>query len=338
MATKILHKNLTVILLVLVGFMIHSMFLNAGNLEPPAPPGSTMKTLDEVKPGYAIEGSTRSVSTLAIRNPGYYYLSGNRIANTTGILIESDDVTVDLMGFTLSGQLRAGSEQAGIHLNGRKNVEIRNGTIKDFYWGIREESVNSRGIRIINVRTVNNAYRGIELEGYAHLVRDCTAAENAKDGIWVESGCMVADNMVYGNGHSTNQPHGIHAGDGCVVIGNLAYDNNRLALKDTYSYAIWTGKGCRVSDNVAYYNGYASPGYHTWGIAVSNGGSMVGNVAFENGLLATNPWNADGSVRGIRAGWDGLVDQNAAYENNTDNDGENWEMGPQCVQGVNAGL
>ncbi len=48
MAKKLLNKNLMVILLVLVGFMGYSFLTRAGNLNPPASPAPTMKTLDEI--------------------------------------------------------------------------------------------------------------------------------------------------------------------------------------------------------------------------------------------------------------------------------------------------
>ncbi len=48
MAKKIVNANLTVILLVLVGFMAYNMLANAGSLDPTTGPASTMKTLDEI--------------------------------------------------------------------------------------------------------------------------------------------------------------------------------------------------------------------------------------------------------------------------------------------------
>ncbi len=48
MAKKLLNKNLTVTLLVLVGLMGYSLLTKAGNLNPPASPAPTMKTLDEI--------------------------------------------------------------------------------------------------------------------------------------------------------------------------------------------------------------------------------------------------------------------------------------------------
>ncbi len=48
MAKKLLNRNLMVILLVLVGLMGYSFLTKAGNLNPPASPASTMKTLDEI--------------------------------------------------------------------------------------------------------------------------------------------------------------------------------------------------------------------------------------------------------------------------------------------------
>ena len=68
-----------------------------------------------------------------INQPGSYYLSRNltMTADSNGITVKADNVTIDLMGFTLKG--RGTGEKDGITMNGRSNVEVRNGTVEN--WG-----------------------------------------------------------------------------------------------------------------------------------------------------------------------------------------------------------
>ena len=70
-------------------------------------------------------------------------------------------------------------------MSGRKNVEIKNGTVRGFTsTGIYESSsANAGEHRIINVRTISNSGPGINLRGHGHLVRECTSAENSGHGI-----------------------------------------------------------------------------------------------------------------------------------------------------------
>ncbi len=67
-----------------------------------------------------------------INASGFYCLSANLTSSGGGITVYVDDVTIDLMGF----RLRGNTSNYGINLNGRKNVEIRNGSVIGWGTGI----------------------------------------------------------------------------------------------------------------------------------------------------------------------------------------------------------
>lgn len=107
---------------------------------------------------------------------GLYYLGGNLNGR---IYIESSNVTLDLMGFTMSGS-GAGSGN-GITISGvLHNVEIRNGTVRNFVDGIGAYFVDPPEMchRVINVRLIGNTGKGISLAGSGHVIKGCTAYDN----------------------------------------------------------------------------------------------------------------------------------------------------------------
>lgn len=143
---------------------------------------------------------TKITGPCVISAPGSYYLANNISSNDYyNIIVESDDVTLDLMGYSINGRGLGGTPNGvGILIKGRKNVEIRNGSVNGWYYGISESMSSGIGHRIINVRAENNLY-GVHLEGTAHLIRGCqVAASNGyvTGGIYVMGPSMISDCLI----------------------------------------------------------------------------------------------------------------------------------------------
>ena len=261
----------------------------AGDLEPPAAPASTMKTLDEVEPRIPIPASATPVASFAINSPGSYYLTGDRRSSMNGIEVNADNVTIDLMGHSLIGQ--GVGAYSGIYMDGRSNVEIKNGTIRNFGGaGITEQSADGNNHRVINVRVIDNgqalgAYSGIFLMGSNNLVKDCIVDTNNGDGISVYG----KGSRIIGNTCLYNSYKGIYAVLDNSVTGNTCNNNG--------DDGIYVGTGSSVTDNTCF-------GNSDDGIYVGTGSSVIGNTARYN-----DKW-------GIYLGGNNLVDQNSATNNN----------------------
>lgn len=190
------------------------------------------------------QASASAGSTLFMINaPGSYRLTSNltALANVTGILVNADDVTIDLNGFTIRGGGGA-SFVDGISAGGRTNVEIRNGAIRGFSrYGLY--APNSNMVRVIDVRATGNAFDGIRLESIASvggfLIQGCSANQNGRNGISISgAGGLVVGNVVRSNtsfGLSLSGSHGYadnvltgNAGGGSQVVGGLSIGCNLL--------------------------------------------------------------------------------------------------------------
>jgi hypothetical protein len=138
-------------------------------------------------------GTKISSLPYTINASGFYYVTGNLTCSSgNGITVNADDVTIDLMGFCLNGT----SNSIGIHLNGKKNVEARNGTLRGWWFGIHEALQSSVHHRFINLR-LQSCDIGIVSHGYADLVRGCIALDNSYRGISVGNGSIVSGNQAY---------------------------------------------------------------------------------------------------------------------------------------------
>jgi len=140
-----------------------------------------------------------------IDQPGLYVLAGNQTGFGVGVTIESDDVTLFLLRFTLRGQ----GPQIGITSNGFDRVRIYGGRVTGFRFGIslfdgedctvkdtRLDHNFDSGLILRNVR--ESAFLRLTCDsndGFGVTALDCRgdrfvsvlAHHNAFDGILVES-------------------------------------------------------------------------------------------------------------------------------------------------------
>ena len=116
-----------------------------------------------------------------ITAPGVYCLKQD-LYHTSGvprdaILIEADDVVLDLNGHTLDGSaLGPSGFTFGIYAFGRRNITIKNGTIRGFFYGIYLDDttrppVDSTGHVIEGIRADRNTCTGIVVAGRGVVVR-----------------------------------------------------------------------------------------------------------------------------------------------------------------------
>ena len=264
---------------------------------------------------YVIAGGGRMAGTeikslpYTISTPGFYYITKNLWSppETHGLTIEADNVTLDLMGFSI-GLLALPGVPAGydgIHMNGRTNVEIRNGTVTGFHrHGIHEASQTGVGHRIINVRSVSNRFYGIKLDSIGNLIKGCLVYANG-NGISTGDGSTIT-----GNNAIENLGHGISTGVGSTVTGNIA--------RGHYFYGIGTNSGSTVIGNTAYENG-------TSGIYGGIGSTVTGNNCYKNGVYGIILYDGNSTINsntaylngdtGIYSGGDSTLTGNTAYGN-----------------------
>lgn len=306
--------------------------VSAGSLEPASPPAATLKTLADIQPKTPI-----SSLPYVISSPGSYYVTGNlncpTLTGNAGISISSDDVTLDLMGHTLTGLEQ--SLVHGISSYNRKNIEIRNGAIKDFYTGISLGGTESSSCKITKIHSFSNANTGILISGSGSVIKNCIVHDNGSEGVMVGSKMTISGSVSYNNVRSgissgndsllsanrvyANSEKGIYAGDNCTVIKCKATGNVRSGIQtgsaskianntvsDNERYGIVAQNTCTVVDNTVNHNGY-------WGITSISGCVITGNHVTNNNYINNSTYG------GIRTNDSCLVKENMCYSNNVSN-------------------
>ncbi len=238
---------------------------------------------------------------ITISQPGSYVLTSDITVSGTGvngIRIEADNVTLDLNGFSLIGS----GALIGVYILDVTDVEIRNGTVRNFDSRAISCSQSGKGIRIIGIRAISNG-GGITIDSSGCLVKGCTAVDNDGDGIRVYQGATVTGNTCNGN------VTGIYAVFGCTIIGNTCSYNNASGISTS-------GGGNTIRENTCYMNG--------WGIGSTQHASVIGNTVMSN------------QYDGIWLTMDCYVDQNTAINNNRSGGGYvNITSCATCTFGTN---
>ena len=127
MKTKQFVQIAAIVLLSILNHQLSTCFAQ-GSLTPPGTPAPTMKSLDQIEARTPI---TNTASLVTISQPGSYYLTANLTVSTgDGIDINTNDVTLDLNGFTIRSTAASATGTGILLNNGWTDITIGNGHIR----------------------------------------------------------------------------------------------------------------------------------------------------------------------------------------------------------------
>lgn len=265
--------------------------VRAGPLDPTGPPASTSGVL---RPGTPITALPYTIST-----PGSYYLTGNLtgVSGQPGITIASNDVSLDLGGFTLLGAVGSAD---GVRVSSgvfRKGIIVRNGTAHG--WGgsgfqlqfaegsafdtLTAESNGQWGFVVNSGSTLSHcaaAYNGSSgINAIFSTVTGCTAYSNDNHGFQiiatVLTDCISDFNDLDGiNATTSSRIDGCHVwenhGDG-IKADSSTVIRNAIAYNDKHGIEV-LGTGSLISENQVFGNALTTAGA---GILVSGTNARI---------------------------------------------------------------
>jgi len=217
--------------------MLHQSAFAQGALTPPGAPAPTMKTLAQIEPRTPIS------APFTITRPGSYYLTTNlSVTSGDAIVINTNQVTLDLNGFTISSTAPSVSGY-GIALavpGGNTDIAIFNGHIKGgltnnggvfggggFVSGIDWPSAIPQNVRVTGV-SVSGCNSGFILNtGNATVVESCTVKTCATYGIFADNifHCTAKDCgeiAIFGSIVTDSSGDSVGTGSGIYAPGGVA--------------------------------------------------------------------------------------------------------------------
>lgn len=231
-------------------------------------------------------------------------LAGSLSSSGHGVVITASDVTLDLAGFTLSGDGDSGDY--GVMVDGAigstlNNVHVRNGIVENFDCGIQIEYCY--GGRFEQLEVTENSFAGIFVEGGSiQTIADCLVCENSVGIYFHAQSAVCDDNRVSNCTISGNSSHGIWLYCNTVgrcngnVIADCAINRNASAGINVLSFA-GQCNGNRFVDCSVVDNG-------TSGISLSgssgqcNGNTISGCAISGNGSSGVSLLASSGQCKG----------------------------------------
>ena len=290
--------------------------LAQGPLMPPGPPEPGMKTLDQVEARIPIESLP-----FTIDQPGAYYLTGNLelAEGARGITISADDVTLDLMGFTLSGGASQGISLVPPGEDPLQNTVVRNGTVDGFSTGLRILDGENGRYEDLQIRNAGSSGgSGVILTGASrgNVIRRCLVTESVSWGVNISatvddailSGNLIADCIII-----DNNSHGIRlrAASGGQVIDNTIQNSaiignsgvtgaSGLYFEATSSTSAISGN--RILDNTIVDNGSRGIYFRSSGSVMRNNEIRGNTISGQDnaGILGTSFGSESGELTGTR--------------------------------------
>lgn len=203
-----------------------------------------------------------------ISEPGSYFLTGNLTntnPNADGIIIDADNVTLDLGGFTLSGyDTNNPPNQTGddgiFILGSQNNIHIFNGHVE----GWAGDGINALNADHSIFERLTVSYNGGDglVADFSAVISHVTAGFNGLDGIEGDDGTVIVFSTAMGNGDN-----GIQTSEGSHVVHSTGFNNE--------SDGIDVAAGSTVTNSVASDN-------LIYGFDLALGGTVQMSTAYDN--------------------------------------------------------
>jgi len=237
---------------------------------------------------------TASQFPIKITKPGSYQLTSDITvpnANTTAILVQANNVTIDMNGFAILGPTVCSGAPVtscvptgtgiGIDASNSNNVRVSNGTISGMgNYGVHTGTSSDGGAIVQNILVSNNGGTGINSR--LCTVSNCIANFNGGHGI------IAGEGTASNNSISFNGGDGIHCDSALNVTGNYINANN--------GNGIWMLNSAHIANNTVINN-------NGDGIKVGNSGIVINNEVGGN------------LMDGISVAFSGMVNGNSSIGN-----------------------